>query len=208
MTAKSCLKCSFCLLEKGTLYRGMIHCRWPNISETHWQVFSSTYCLDGHFFFLQTQLQSSSLHCKFGSSQWRIVLQTQLQVFGSNCREKESHCHSVNYKVYLIKRNMIEFKYLQQWLSHDTLAQVFNLPENFLLVDSPLHILDFVVNIHTGIDLGWSTVSWDKSRQFENIDKHNWGVHPPALMLLYMNLKVNGQHVTKKRITRQNWKSC
>ena len=90
-------------------------------------------------------------------------------------------------------------------MDHDTLVQLcscklfINLPENFLLEDSPVHILDVVVNIHTGIDLGSRIVSWDKSRQFENIGKRNQGVHPPGLMFLYMNLKANSKNVTKKR---------
>lgn len=59
--------------------------------------------------------------------------------------------------------------------------------ENFLFADSPTRLLDFVVNIHTGIDLDSRIVSSNKSQQSENIDKHNQGVHPPVLTFLYMN---------------------
>ena len=50
-------------------------------------------------------------------------------------------------------------------------------------------------------------MSEDKSRQFENTGMNNQGVHPAASMSVYINLKANSRHVTKQRITRQNWKS-
>ena len=72
---------------------------------------------------------------------------------------------------------------------------VCNLPENFLFVDSPIYILDAVVNNHTGIDVDSRLVSSRKNQQFENNGKHNYGVHPGTLTLAQQNLKANIQHI-------------